>query len=85
VVKILKSDPIIALILLMLFFWSALLGVFYITKTLLIPIGEPSHTRIFYLLTIHAIKSIIFLFLIAVIFYFWYKLTKFARDKFLAN
>jgi hypothetical protein len=81
--KLSKVDPLVSIAFLMLAFWGSLMLIFAFTKTVLLPLG--STKSMFDPFIIHFTKSLIFLGLIGILFYAWFKITRNLRDMYLSN
>jgi len=77
-------DPLVSIALLIVTFWGSLMLIFFITKTVLLPLGlsdRGAETSFI----IHFTKSLVFLCLVGALFYAWFRLTRKVRDSYLNN
>lgn len=83
-VGIRSIDPLLMIVLLIFSFWGSLMLLFVFTKSVLLPLGGSQQNEAVSF-AVHLAKSLVFLAIVGAIFYGWFRLTKRARDSYLAN
>lgn len=78
-----RIDPVVSLGVLLFLFWAVLIAFFYLSFTYLIPLGNPGSKVSF--TTIHALKIVTFLIVLAFLFYGWYGLIKKVRNSYIST